>query len=303
MITGLVEIAEDGRYLSVKRGFLAVSQDGVEIGRVPLDDIAVLILTARHLSLSRSVIDELMQRKAVIVTCGPAFVPSGVTWPVAAHHAAAGILHTQIHASKPLKKRLWQQLVTAKIAAQRSILLWHGGDQTVVRDLAILGRQVKSGDPDNREAQAARLYWPALMGGTFRRSRGGGGANSALNYGYTVLRSAVIRALCGAGLNPTLGLHHGTAVNSFALADDVMEPFRPAVDHIARDLGSAVDDGLDPDSKRRLAGVLDMHMTTNKGASPLHQALAETSQSLAQCLAGDRKRLDIATFAETPLRL
>jgi len=301
MIHGFVEITKNGRHLSQKRGFMAVSQDKTEIGRVPLDDIAALIITARQTTLSTALIAALMDRKATIVTCGQNFVPSGMTWPCSAHHSAAGTLHIQINAPKPRQKRLWQQIIVAKIRAQKTALTRAAPDITVEKNLDILARQVKSGDPDNREAQAARLYWPAMMGPDFRRNQSLGGINAALNYGYTVLRAATIRALCGAGLNPALGLHHGTAVNSFALADDIMEPFRPLIDIAVKSLGDDAETDLTPDTKRALAGTLDQPMLLDGQNRPLHQALAVCAQSLIRCLAGEDKTLAIATSPDTPL--
>jgi CRISPR-associated protein Cas1 len=147
------------------------------------------------------------------------------------------------------------------------------------------------------EAQAARHYWPALMAAGFRRERAAVDANSYLNYGYTVLRAATARAVCGTGLHPALGLHHGSRVNPFALVDDLMEPFRPLVDAIARDLAEA--DGaqianLDPDRKRRLAAVLQQDLITKIGSSPLINCLGRLAQSLATSLAAKKDLLDLA---------
>ena len=147
------------------------------------------------------------------------------------------------------------------------------------------------------EAQAARHYWPALMAAGFRRERAAVDANSYLNYGYTVLRAATARAVCGAGLNPALGLHHGSRINPFALVDDLMEPYRPLVDTVARDL--AADDGdqvatLDPDRKRRLVEILQQDLIADAGASPLINCLGRLAQSLTASLAAKKDLLDLA---------
>lgn len=294
MIGGVVDIAGDGRHLSVYRGFLKVSADGGEIGRVPLDDITALLLTARQVTLSRSVMTELMARKAVIVTCGDNYHPAGLTWPLAAHHAAAGVLQDQIGAGLPLKKRLWRQIVVAKIAAQAAVLAHCAPGHAALPSFRVLIKQVRSGDPDNREAQAARLYWPALMGADFRRDRAGGPVNAALNYGYAIVRAATARAACAAGLHPALGLHHGSRVNSFALADDLMEPFRPMVDRTVRSLSARGDIAVDPETKSALAGVLQAELMAAQGATPLVQALDRLAQSLAAALRGEVRQLEIA---------
>ena len=297
MIGGIVEVAEAGRHLSIYRGFLKVAADGETLGQVPLDDITALILSGPQITLSKQVMVALAERRAVVVFCGQNWHPLSFTLPFGVHFEAAGVLRDQINAGEPLKKRLWQRLVRAKIGNQAVILAKHAPAHEKLTELAVLQRRVKSGDPENMEAQAARHYWPALMAAGFRRERAAVDANSYLNYGYTVLRAATARAVCGAGLNPALGLHHGSRINPFALVDDLMEPYRPLVDTIARDL--AADDGdqeatLDPDRKRRLVAILQQDLIAEAGASPLINCLGRLAQSLTASLAAKKDLLDLA---------
>jgi CRISPR-associated protein Cas1 len=303
MIGGIVEVAEAGRHLSVYRGFLKVTEDRAELGRVPLDDITALILSGPQITLTKHLMEELAERKAVIVTCGRNWHPLSFTLPFAAHHQAAGVLRDQIAASEPLRKRLWQNLVRRKIENQANVLRRYAPDHPKIAELAVLTKRVKSGDPENMEAQAARHYWPALMGGVFRRDRYGNDVNIYLNYGYTVLRAATARAACGAGLHPALGIHHGNDGNPFALVDDLMEPFRPFVDAIARELvvETAVIN-LDPERKRRIAAVLQQDLIGEKGATPLVSCLARLAQSLAVSLSEKREALVLAEM-KNPERL
>tara|TARA_Y100000588_G_scaffold357583_1_gene414954 strand:+ start:188 stop:1096 length:909 start_codon:yes stop_codon:yes gene_type:complete len=293
MIGGLVEIAENGRHISTYRGFLKVSEQGNEIGRVPLDDITALILSAPQITLSKQAMVQLAERKAVIVTCGPNWHPISFTLPYGVHYESAGVLRDQIGASGPLKKRLWQQLVNSKIDNQIAILERHNADRKTIVDLGVLRRRVRSGDPDNMEAQAARQYWPALMGRTFRREREAGGINALLNYGYTVLRAATARAVCAQGLHPALGLHHGSRVNPFALVDDLMEPFRPMVDSIAHS-GVGGETDLTVLKKRKLAAILQEDMLLNIGLSPVVNCLTRLAQSLTTSLSLGKPQLVIA---------
>lgn len=200
----IVEIAEDGRHLGVHRGFLTVSAEGKEIGRVPLDDIGALVATAHGLSFTNNALLALLERGAPVVLCGPNHSPKGVLWPVDGHHVQAARMRAQIDASLPMTKRLWQTIVAAKIAAQGQTLVSAGREGGT--GLAAMAKRVKSGDPDNLEAQAAQRYWRALFGPAFRRDQDGGGANGLLNYGYAILRSGTARATMGAGLHPTLGM-------------------------------------------------------------------------------------------------
>ena len=286
MIGGLVEIAEDGRHLHITRGFLAVSADKQELGRIPLADIDALLLTARQITLSRTVLDRLAENKAVVVTCGQNFHPISLTWPCAAHHEAAGTLQQQISITKPTAKNLWKDIVKAKIINQACVLGRIHPHHSKFDHLMSLAKGVKSGDPDNREAQAARLYWPALLGDDFRRERAGAAPNLFLNYGYAILRAATARAVCGAGLHPALGIHHKSARNNFALVDDLMEPFRPIIDAAVHTMThnpelDSPPDTLTSERKRALAAILQLDVITEHGASPVSACLGNLAQSLA----------------------
>lgn len=298
MIGGLVEIADAGRHLSVHRGFLKVSEDGAEIGRVPLDDVTALILAGPQVTLSKALMVELAERKAVIVTCGRNWHPVAFSLPFGMHYESAGILRNQIDASEPLRKRLWQRIVRAKIANHAAVLRRHSPENNAIAELEVLRRRVKSGDPENMEAQAARRYWPALMGLDFRRDRRAEGRNALLNYGYTVLRAATARAVCGSGLHPALGLHHGSRINPFALVDDMMEPFRPLVDSVACDL-PLNESGIGVDQKRALAAVLREDMKLETGLSPVANCLARLAQSLVSSLAAKKEALVVAEVRDT----
>ena len=258
---------------------MTVSDDGAEQGRVPLDDIGVLLCNARGLTYSNSLMTELAKRGAAVVLCGPNYVPVAWLWPLEGHHVQALRMRSQLEASKPLCKRLWQAVVRAKIEQQKNVLellqLPSGGFDALIR-------RVRSGDPDNVEAQAARRYWPLLFGGDFRRNRYGAGPNPFLNYGYTVLRSAVARAVVAAGLHPSIGIHHSNRTNSMCLVDDLMEPFRPMVDYVVVRLVNAGHSEVSPETKRALAQVLTSDVATDRGTTPFQTCIERAVQSIAK---------------------
>ena len=279
MIGRVVEITSEGCHLARLRGLMTVSRNDVEEGRVPLDDIGVLLCNARGLTYSNGLLTELASRGVAVVLCGPSYLPVAWLWPLEGHHAQARRMRRQLEASKPLSKRLWQAIIRAKIDQQRNVLELLEAPTEGFEQLA---RRVRSGDPENVEAQAARRYWPLLFGGEFRRGRFGDGPNAFLNYGYTVLRAAVARSVAAAGLHPSLGIHHSNRYNSMCLVDDLMEPFRPLVDYTAVNLLSEGDDELTAEAKRALVGVLAMDMVTDRGATPLQTCLERAAQSLAR---------------------
>ena len=294
MIGGLVEIsATSQRHLSVYRGFLKVAEKENEFGRVPLDDITALILSGHQITMSKNLMVALAERKAIIVTCGRNWHPISFSMPYGMHFDAAGILHDQIAASIPLKKRMWQQIVRKKIFNQKLVLQQYAPDSSVTQKISDLIRKIQSGDVTNVEAQAARLYWPTLMGENFRRGRSLGGINIFLNYGYTVLRAAVARAICGAGLHSALGLHHRGRGNMFALVDDLIEPFRPVVDSAVKSVTTG-SNTLGPEQKRNITSVLQEDMLLEESPSPVVNCLNRCAQSLVSSLADKRPKLIIA---------
>lgn len=285
MIGRVIEIASEGRHLARYRGLMTVSAGGVEDGRVPLDDIGVLLCNARGLTYSNDLLVELARRGAAVVLCGSNYLPVAWLWPLEGHHIQALRMRCQLEASLPLRKRLWQATVKAKIGQQKIILERLGKSDGGLDGLA---RRVKSGDPDNMEAQAARRYWPLLFGPGFQRERFGEMPNPLLNYGYTVLRAATARAVAAAGLHPSLGIHHHNRYDAMCLVDDLMEPFRPAVDYAVAHLVESGCAEVTPEAKRALVGVLAADMSTERGTTPLETCLERAAQSLAQSFE-DRK--------------
>jgi CRISPR-associated protein Cas1 len=275
----IVEIADSGRHLAKERGFLVVSSGHEELGRVPLDDLAAVLVTARGTSVSVALLSALAQRGVSFVVPGENFAPAALLWPVEGHHAQQRRMEMQIERTRPMAKRLWAQLVAAKIRRQGWALGQMGRPSGA---FARLAREVRSGDPTNLEAQAARRYWPLMMGRDFRRDTNASGANALLNYGYAVLRAATARAIAASGLHPGLGVHHRHPHNPMPLADDLMEPFRPLVDlEVCTLLSEGITD-VDPSAKRRLAGLLWRDEASALGISPLSSCLLRTAQSLAE---------------------
>jgi CRISPR-associated protein Cas1 len=274
----IVEIADDGRHLAKDRGFIVVSVKGDEIGRVPLDDLTAVVATSVATTASCALLAELASRGIPFVLCGRNFAPAALLWPVSGHHAQQRRMEAQIDSTRALGKRLWTQIIAAKVARQGWALAQRGKPAGAFSRLA---QQVKSGDPDNIEAQAARRYWPLLMGESFRRDTDADGGNALLNYGYTVLRGATARAIVAAGLHPGLGIFHRHPQNAMPLADDLMEPFRPLVDLAVVDLLQTGTQTVNPGAKRTLAAVLRREEITPAGRTLVSTCMLRLAASLA----------------------
>ncbi|MEQ9042545.1 MAG: type II CRISPR-associated endonuclease Cas1 [Alphaproteobacteria bacterium] len=297
MIGRIVEVATDGVHLSVDRGFMKVSKEHEALGQVALDDIAALVVHGHGATFSANLAARLAARGAPMVICGSNHAPVALLWPMDGHYEQGLRMQAQAEASRPMCKRLWRDLVKAKITAQADILDVIGEKSGALRDFA---RQVRSGDPDNIEARAAQRYWPLMMGKTFKRDRSEGGANAFLNYGYMVLRAATARSILAAGLHPSLAIHHKSRGEALRLADDLMEPFRPFVDLVVRRLIGDACENLDREAKAALAAVTTMDLQGPQGASPLQTCLDRLAVSLAQVYLGEREKLE---FPGPPLPL
>ncbi len=292
----IVEIASDDIHLSLHRGFLKLSKADDELGRVPLPDIGGVIIRGYGASLSLNMAARLAEKNIPVILCGADQSPASVIWPINGHHAQGRIMEAQSELSRPKKKRIWQALVQAKISAQADAMEAEG---LRAIDLKRMARTVKSGDPENLEAQAARHYWPRMMGdieSKFKRDNGSDGINSWLNYGYAVLRAGAARSILSAGLHPSFSVHHESRGEALRLASDIMEPFRPWVDLTVRRLALKANEGvsdLDPQKKAEIIKVLNLDLSTRHGASPVQTCMNRLCQSLAKICTGESSSLDL----------
>ena len=286
MVGGIVEITQSGRFLRLDRGSMVIEADKEEIGRVPLDDMDILILGGRC-TISSPLLEALAEEGAVTLLCGKNYAPLGLLIPIEGMGESATRARAQISASEPLRKRLWQRIVAAKIERQSEVLKFRGRE-IEAGNLKWLSANVNSGDTDNKEAQAARKYWPALMGDSFLRSDENNSINAMLNYGYAILRSAVSRAIVAVGLLPQFGVNHCGPRDTFALADDLMEPFRPLVDLIVCRLKDSGSQELSVEAKKELAKILILDIPTSRGISTLSEGLHMSALSLSDSFLGKK---------------
>ncbi len=293
MIGRIVEVADDRRHLSMSRGFMVVQDtecERKELGQVPLDDIAAVIANAHGLSYTNNLLVALGERGAPFVLCAANHNAVGMLLPIDGNYQQAKRFDAQIASSKPTHKRLWAEVVRSKLQQQAAALEAAGAPTAPLKALVA---KVRSGDPDNMEAQGARRYWSLLFGDGFRRDQNAGDTNGMLNYGYTVLRACMARSIVAAGLHPTLGLHHSNEGNAMRLVDDLMEPFRPIIDLKVWQLVRNGERDVAPDTKRALVRTLYDDMETSVGATPVMVCTQRLATSLAQVFLGERDKLDL----------
>lgn len=289
MTDRVLDISSSPAFLHCRNGLLVIEVEGVERDTIPFADLAAVVVSNREVVFSQSVLTGLAEAGASLITCDEKHHPAAMLLPLVGHHAQAERFVRQAALPLPRKKRWWQAIVRAKIQAQAKTLSRAQGKDYGLSEMV---KRVGSGDPQNVEAQAARRYWMMLFGDTgFQRGNDEDGRNAWLNYGYAILRAAVVRALCASGLQPTFGLHHRSKLNAFALGDDVMESYRPVVDWAVVQLLEAeqgVADGLTPAVKRRLIEAVTGRYVVDGEVRTLFDIVMRTAQGLATAvLAGD----------------
>jgi len=291
MTDRIIDLAESAAYLRVQNRQLVIERDGAEPVSTPLCEVAAVIAAHPQVRCSQPMLGDLMAAGGAFIVCDERSLPVGLMLPVVGHALQTQRIAVQVAAPLPLRKRLWQQVVRRKITAQGELLRGLRGDDHGLGELA---RTVRSGDPDNREALASRRYWPALFDDpNFHRRFEAPDANRLLNYGYAVLRAVMGRAICGAGLHPSIGLHHHHRENAFCLADDLMEPYRPLIDaavveHVAAGCGTE----LDRPAKQALLEAILARYRADGEVRTLFDLCARTSVSLVSSLENKSPRLD-----------
>ncbi len=258
----------------------------------PIEDIGLLILDNRQITITQALLAKLLANNTAVISCDETHHPTGMFFNLDGNTLQSQKFQTQLNATVPLKKQLWQQTVVAKIQNQAAALAIRREENKMLLNLA---NDVKSGDSENCEAQAAAYYWKRVFPDTlqFRRERYGPPPNNLLNYGYAILRAVVARSLVSSGLLPTLGIHHRNQYNAYCLADDIMEPYRPYVDlvvyQIVRNNGQYLE--MSPSMKKSLLEVPAMDVIIDGKKSPLMNAVQRTTASLAKCFEGASRKI------------
>lgn len=301
MLKRTVEFATLGTRLSVAHRQLVIERPELPKATIPIEDLGVVIVDDVRASYTQAVFLELLEAGATVMVTGRDHLPAGMMLPLDAHHVLTERHRAQISVSEPTRKRVWQALVHAKIAQQGAVAAHFAGTDG---GLAPMAKRVRSGDPDNLEAQAAQRYWPLLFGKGFRRDRDEGGTNALLNYGYAVVRAAIARATVASGLIPSLGVFHRNRANPFCLADDLLEPYRPFVDWRVRLLLDE-HDGTPPDlaergTKAALLSLFNETVLVGARRNPLLVAIQLSAASLARVLTGDGKALALPAGLPLP---
>jgi len=286
-----IEISSQPYHLCIRDSRLQLQADGIVWSSIPCDEISMVVVDNPKTTYTHQALETLGDSGAVVVICGSNHLPISILLPIADHSELVWRLRDQIDCSVPRRKRLWQQIVKAKIRSQALNLPSH---YPAYKKLLELSKMVTSGDSTNIEAQAAKVYWQNwLWHEEFRREYDGNGLNAFLNYGYAILRAAIARSIVAAGLTPMLGLHHHNRANPFCLADDLMEPLRAIVDDHVREMHRMGYESLNQPAKSELLGILTRSVEIEGTNSPLLVGLGKYVSSLVQCFSKKQTVLSI----------
>ena len=273
---------------------------------IPIEDIGVVVLDGAGITLSQTLLSRLLDNNVAVIVCNERHMPQGLLLNLEGNTLQQERFSMQIKVSVPLKKQLWQQTIKAKITNQRLVL--ENIKQTKFQNMQYWADSVRSGDSDNHEARAAAFYWGELFKNIlpfgFIRKRFGMPPNMLLNYGYAILRAITARALVASGLLPTLGIHHHNKYNAYALADDIMEPYRPYVDALVYEIVEEHPDWQWLDSelqmttemKTKLLKIPVVDVIIDQERSPLMIAMQHTTTSLVSCFSGRTRKLLYPVF-------
>lgn len=289
---------ESPAHLKCRNDQLIVSYNGIKGMKdvpektAPVEDIGILILEHHQITISHYLLDRLLLNNTAVVTCNASHHPTGMFLNLDGNTLQSERFRAQVNAAEPIKKQIWQQTIKAKITNQANLLCKYNVPAEILKKYS---ESVRSGDTDNNEAKAAAYYWKNLFppAWLFYRKRDGAPPNNLLNYGYAILRAAIARALVGSGLLPTLGVFHRNRYNSYCLADDIMEPYRPFVDAVVRGIVDQTShvEALTPELKVQLLKIPAMDVEIEDQRSPLLVAMHRTTASLARFYNGETKKI------------
>ncbi len=283
-------------YLKLKDRQLTIidPESKTEIGRVAIEDMALLLLDHYQITISTQAIIALQANTVAIITCDAHHLPFGIMLPMYGNSEYSERIKKQMQVSDPLKKQLWKQTVYAKVKNQQAVL-WQYQKPYAHMDYYL--EHIKSGDRSNMEGIAAQNYWKYLLN-DFQRVRFGDTPNNFLNFGYAVLRSIIARALVSSGLLPVLGIFHKNKYNPYCLADDIMEPYRPFVDKMVYQyIGSNKNHTeLNKEAKAYLLQIATQDVKIDGNTRPLLVAVTTTTASLYKCYTGENRQIKYPEF-------
>lgn len=202
--------------------------------KVPPEDINYILIEDSSTILTTRLLAELGKNAISLIVCDERFEPTSIMHPYNYHFKQLDVFSHQLEIDDNIKNEFWNQIVKRKIENSIRVLEMTSKEEFPISKLTEYINEITDGDSKNREGLAAKMYFRSLFGSDFIRFFDDN-INAALNYGYTIIASAIIRNLAVYGLNTYLGIHHSSKINNFNLAYDFLEPYRSVVDKFVYD--------------------------------------------------------------------
>lgn len=279
----------------LKREHFSLVIEQVQSARVPFEDIAVIVLNNREITLTHPVLSACAEYGIGLYSTGDNHQPNGVLLPFLSHSRATRMMRLQLSLDKPQAKRAWAEIVKRKISNQAVCLrlafpapVEREGRLINAERLESYATRVRSGDVENMEAQASSYYFPQLFGKGFHRAKDCW-VNAALDYGYAIIRGAIARTLVAHGFQPNIGLFHRSEQNAFNLADDVIEPYRALVDfHVFQHVNPHTEETaeLTPTDKAALVALLNVDVKMPRGNMSVLASIEQAVESFVRLYDG-----------------
>lgn len=270
-----------GERLSVKNKQLIVH--GKEDIKIPIEDIYSIVIENRMLSITSPTITALTDEGVHVLFCDEKHLPVSLVLPLNTHYRVLSVLKKQIYMEQDFKDKIWQKIIRAKILNQAEVLELCERNETVIQHLKKYSDEVIEGDLRNREGLAAKLFFREMYGAEFIRMNDDV-INSALNYGYAVIRACVSRTLVAYGFNCAIGIHHIGEYNPFNLADDLMEPLRPIVDYWVDNNIYDLNDYLTKSNRIGLVSLVNRTVLCDNKHTKLRYAIDRYINSFVTCI-------------------
>lgn len=268
--------------LDLKMGYMVIRTS--EIRKIHLSEISVVIIESTATSITAMLMCELIRRKIKVVLCDETHEPYGEITPLYGSHDSTEKIRTQIAWKESTKEKIWAEIVHCKIINQAKLAEYYDYERaSIIREFA---DNIEPGDPSNREGHAAKVYFNTIFGPGFSR-KASCSTNIHLNYGYSILLSAVNREISALGYITQLGIHHDNVYNYFNLGSDIMEPIRPLIDSIVLDL----DDEVTTQSKHQLANVLNSQVYIDGKHHYLNNAIRIYVKSVTDAISNNNPHL------------
>lgn len=287
-------IIKKSEKLHFKDNQLIIDKDESSI-KVPLEDISYILIEDSSTVLTTRLLAELGKNAISLIVCDEKFEPTSIMYPYNYHFKQLDVFSHQLEIDDSIKNEFWNQIVKRKIENSIRVLEMTSKEEFPISKLTEYINEITDGDSKNREGLAAKMYFRSLFGSDFIRFYDDN-VNAALNYGYTIIASAIIRNLAVYGLNTYLGIHHSSKINNFNLAYDFLEPYRSVVDKFVYDNQDDIVLPLSFEFRKKLINLLNKEVLHQNKKYTIEYSIGLLIKSYIKSFSSGEIKLDLPSI-------